>query len=1124
MDRNMEIDDTEKYFSELREKISNAYEFGNRARIEGKDPDQEVESVPAGDLALRVEGLVGPEGIASKIKSFGRGNIAKIIEDILGEDITSLGKEELEGRIEQAIRTSLAILTEGVVAAPIEGISRVSVMSNPDGSSYLSIYFAGPIRSAGGTAQGVTAVLGDYIRQSINLQEYRPTQDEIERYVEEIRIYNDRVSRLQYLPSDDDIREIIKNLPICINGDPTEEREVSIHRDLTRVETNRIRGGMCLVIAEGIAQKAAKVMKYAESLGLDWSFLEKISKGKVISREEEIKPLKKFMSEVVGGRPIFSSPSAKGGFRLRYGKSRSSGIAAKSIHPALQILLEGFIATGTQLKVERPGKGCIITVCDSIEGPIVKLKGGSVIRVETVEKAKEIKDNLEEIIFLGDILISYGDFLQTNTLLLPTGYCEEFWIQEVEQKIGGEDEKEKLEKISKEVPTPKEAIQISEELDVPLHPRYTYHWEDIKVRDLEKLAQWLWTGKIKNEGFILKNNDEKAKRILEFLGVPHLVRDNEILIKEYLPLLIPMGIYKDEKIKRGLFIEKIQKFKPEDSAYELIKVISPIRLRKKVGTYIGARMGRPEKARERKLNPPVHSLFPVGEAGGKERNINLAAEKGTIAVEVSRFECPKCKSLGIFIKCQKCGEHAKLRKVCPTCNYVSDEEYCPKCKTRTQYYETQDVDVNQLWKKAIAKVGSFEVKGVKGLISSYKIPEPIEKGLLRAKHKIFVFKDGTIRYDATNAPLTHFKPSEINVGVEKLNELGYGKDIYGNPLEHDDQILKLKVQDIILPEKGLSYLFQVSKFVDDELEKFYKLERFYKAEKREDLLGELVIGLAPHTSAGIIGRIIGSTKANVCFAHPFWHAAKRRNCDGDEDSILLLLDVLLNFSKKYLPEKRGGQMDAPLVISTILNPKEIDDEAHRMELVSKYPLEFYYATLERKNPTDVKVGIVQDILNNDPYSNLSFTHPTSNVTGAILESSYVKLKTMEEKVKSQLKVAEKVRAVDEREVAELIINSHFLRDAYGNLRAFSRQKFRCVKCNKSYRRIPLIGKCTKCGGKLLLTVPEGAIRKYIDISISLSEKYNVSNYLKQRLMLLKREVDSLFVNDLSKQIGLGDFM
>ena len=69
---------------------------------------------------------------------------------------------------------------------------------------------------------------------------------------------------------------------------------------------------------------------------------------------------------------------------------------------------------------------------------------------------------------------------------------------------------------------------------------------------------------------------------------------------------------------------------------------------------------------------------------------------------------------------------------------------------------------------------------------------------------------------------------------------------------------------------------RVSKFVDEELEKFYSLPKFYNARNKEDLIGELIIGLAPHTSAGITGRIIGTTRANVCFAHPSFSGVLRR--------------------------------------------------------------------------------------------------------------------------------------------------------------------------------------------------------------------------------------------------------
>ena len=81
-------------------------------------------------------------------------------------------------------------------------------------------------------------------------------------------------------------------------------------------------------------------------------------------------------------------------------------------------------------------------------------------------------------------------------------------------------------------------------------------------------------------------------------------------------------------------------------------------------------------------------------------------------------------------------------------------------------------------------------------------------------------------------------------------------------------------------------------------------------------------------------------------------------CDGDEDSVILLLDGLLNFSKMLLPAKRGGMMDAPLVLTVNLDPHEIDDESYTVDQVANYPLEFYHKTLDSVDPKDVEDIIV----------------------------------------------------------------------------------------------------------------------------------------------------------------------
>jgi len=131
---------------------------------------------------------------------------------------------------------------------------------------------------------------------------------------------------------------------------------------------------------------------------------------------------------------------------------------------------------------------------------------------------------------------------------------------------------------------------------------------------------------------------------------------------------------------------------------------------------------------------------------------------------------------------------------------------------------------------------------------------------------------------------------------------------------------------------------------------------------------------------------------------------------------------------------------------------------------------------------------------------------------------------MIDKMDAQLELARLIRAVDEQDVAERVINSHFLPDLIGNLHAFSKQKVRCVKCGAKYRRPPLKETCPKCGGRIILTVHEGSVRKYLDVSIKVAEEYGVSGYTKQRLQLLRMEIDSLFKNDKARQTGLADFM
>jgi len=161
--------DMREYFSNLQKNIEICYSCATKARKKGLDPEFEVEIPQALDLAARVEQLVGPKGIAPKIrtatKTIGDRELVsiEIAKEIVKEKKYKF--KRAEDALDQAIRTGLAILTEGVLVAPLEGIAEVRIGKNSDGTDYVDLYFSGPIRSAGGTGQAMSVLIADIVRR-----------------------------------------------------------------------------------------------------------------------------------------------------------------------------------------------------------------------------------------------------------------------------------------------------------------------------------------------------------------------------------------------------------------------------------------------------------------------------------------------------------------------------------------------------------------------------------------------------------------------------------------------------------------------------------------------------------------------------------------------------------------------------------------------------------------------------------------------------------------------------------------------------------------------------------------------------------------------------------------------
>ena len=1106
------------YFSELNAKKDEIYELAGKARAMGFDPEDYVDVPQAEDLASRCEELLkdyNVKGVAEVIrqKTIEAGN-REVACLLTAKEVAKWPAESLEQALDRATRVGLAVLTEGILVAPLEGIAETRIRKNDDGTDYVDLLFAGPIRAAGGTAQAMSVLIADVVRTELGIGRYIATDAEIARFDEEIPLYK-QCQHLQYSPTSQEIDLIVRNCPICVDGEGTEQIEISGFRDLPRIDTNRVRGGAVLVIAEGMCQKAAKLKKHVDKLQIPgWEFIgqyldahkmkepEKKADDKPV--EKKVQPLDKYLRDIVAGRPIFGHPCRVGGFRLRYGRARTSGLASLAYSTASMYIMDDFMAIGTQLKIERPGKACVVTPCDILEGPTVLLRNGDVVYCQTKEDVLAVRDRVTEILDNGEILVPFGEFCENNHTLVPCGYPIEWHKQVLKSK--GELPADWVD------PTYERAKEMSAQLGVPLHPKFNIFWSDVPLDRIKLLReQVLSTGTFDGKNLVVDLESE-SKKVLQELCVPHRVKEKKVIIDERYsePMLDCMGIKHDSNVlSAGPELEGA-------NTLEAISKAAGYEVRARAMTRVGTRMGRPEKAKERELSPKLHCVFPVGKdaEAGKE-----------VKATISRH--PKY-------------EEVVANRLCRNCNIYTFRNWCRNCGGHTVYVPKKNemgadgpapmkIDLNEEFEAACKYLGitnPSEVKCHDTLISKTKTVETLEKGILRSKNGISVFKDGTVRFDMTDIPLTHFKPREIGLSIEKAHELGYTKDWNGDPLVDPEQICELKVQDVVPAKDCGDYLAKVATYLDDELELLYHLPRYYNVQNRTDLIGNIVFGLAPHTSGCILCRIIGYADVRGCYGHPFFHAAKRRNCDGDEDCLMLGLDALLNFSRSFLPDRRGGLMDAPLVLTTRLDPNEIDKEAHNVDCLREYPLELYEAAMAMKEPKEIekKMDLIAGRIGTEKqYEGMGFTHDTNDISLGPKYSAYTTLESMMDKMNAQLELGRKIRAVDEKDVAVRVLNKHFMPDMIGNLRSFSTQTVRCTKCGEKYRRMTLSGTCYKCKNPLNLTVHEASVKKYLEISKTIGEKYGLDAYTRERIDILEMNMNSVFNNDKVKKCKLSDF-
>src|SRR2546428_1823124 len=169
------------YFAGLLKQVEATYAVARAARTRGFDPELDVEIPLTDDLASRVERLLEHyevEGVARRIRELAKTHDREELAILVAKEMAVRPAASKEKAVERAVRVGLAILMEGILVAPLEGLAGVKIKRNRDGSSYVDLSYAGPIRSAGGTGPALSVLIADIVRRGLGAcREHAPPED-----------------------------------------------------------------------------------------------------------------------------------------------------------------------------------------------------------------------------------------------------------------------------------------------------------------------------------------------------------------------------------------------------------------------------------------------------------------------------------------------------------------------------------------------------------------------------------------------------------------------------------------------------------------------------------------------------------------------------------------------------------------------------------------------------------------------------------------------------------------------------------------------------------------------------------------------------------------------------------
>ncbi|PWI48439.1 hypothetical protein CEE45_06820 [Candidatus Heimdallarchaeota archaeon B3_Heim] len=1092
----------QEYVEQIKKTLTAQIKLANQARSLKYDPYSSIESIitpSSTDNILAILNIPGLENYLPEKINQNR-NLLLLAADVAKQIVNGrFIKKPKEQLILLAIQSSFVILSRGQCSVPKEYVPKVRI--DPK-QNYLTLFFANTIRYVPGTIIGLAILISDYLRGILHLNRFHSSPDSIGRYEEELEIFlkmNDRVFQFNV----DHVRVFIQNIGVELSSEPYERIEVQRYRNLPKL-TNHLRMGLCVTLERILHDLQPIIIQKLQAGIPEWGWLDKLQF--IIPKQNRT-----FGTEDIRStQPLLSQSNRAGGFRLRYGESRITGFGTIGIHP-VTMALTGILTPGCTVQLDFSDKFYAINPVSSIMGPLVELEDGSLKRINSLNELRKMKISTKQIWEMGDILMSTSD-IPISTLIIFSAWTEEWWNREIKSAIATKEVNiaevlksgnlsegvlnQMLHKPLNYYPTWDLAILLSKAFDIPLHPKFSLNWNEIAISDFILLVQ-----KLKANPDTSLHVDDEILRIIKQLGASFEIIEEKI----HSEILNPFFTIFKQKFSKMMEIlkEDVEELTVEFLCQEMLEI--PVR--SLCYRRIGFKLIRIEKAETRFTNPPHHSLFPLGKHGGPQKDFFKVSQDTSIEIRVADRYCISCKIYSFKVYCPECKQKTEQKYRCRE-GHTSDNSICSQCEKRAYPTKPKMLNINGMLNSGIKKAGSPEVKKVKGvsyLDNTYGIPENLIKGILRAKHGLFVFKDGTTRFNYTNSPIRTFTSNEISTSLDEIQRLGYSHDIYGEDLTDEEQLIEIFPYDIIINKKGAKFVFAQSKFIDDELAFQYNSSPYYRLQSYENVIGLLVVGISPTSQVGVIGRIIGYSKNNVLFAHPLWHLLKSRSCNGATDSITLLLDVLLNFSSEFIPASHGGALDIPSVINLVDSWVDLlDYSKHNISVMNRTFYQEIPYNLEQINVLSYEISLL---------TSPEVAVQTSNDISAFsIENKFIEKKIVD-RINIALESLQSIRGVEEGKYVDNLLINDFLIKITLSISRFFQQPVRCKLCKTTYRRVPLSDKCPVCNNKTLeLTLSKGWVLRYLQIINQLSNKYSadLSEYTKSWIRYIELNKNLLF--------------